>query len=45
MGEIGLPRLARSVLLWEKDLMTLVFSIEGPPLCNMPVQRPYLTRG
>jgi hypothetical protein len=44
MGEVGLSRLARSMLLREKDLMPLVFSIERPPLCNMSVKRPPLSR-
>jgi hypothetical protein len=40
MGEVGLSRLARPMLLGEKDLMPLVCPLEHPPLGYMPVQRP-----
>jgi hypothetical protein len=42
VGEIGLPRLTRAMLLREKDLMPLVFAMQRPPLGNMPMQRPHL---
>src|ERR671922_224230 len=42
MGEVGLSRLARPMLLGEKDFMALVCPMECPPLGYMPVQRPLL---